>query len=182
MGYDLGLGFVQDRIVSGALMRPLQQLSLACRRTEHSSVQESGFRAAGREQLDRIAQPASAGRCKGNDGLAGQIMSLKEGVDDPGRDIPPYGEAQIDRVIVCHVVAEHLHFRSAGRITHLNGAAGRLILPVQILLSVSNLGGYFKQIRANRFSKMLSHFGSMTTRGEVRNQFPTHAHAPRHTV
>ena len=163
-------------------MRPLQQLSLACRRTEHSSVQESGFRAAGREQLDRIAQPASAGRCKGNDGLAGQIMSLKEGVDDPGRDIPPYGEAQIYRVIVCHVVAEHLHFRSAGRITHLNGAAGRLILPVQILLRVSNPGGYFKQICANRFSKMLSHFGSMTTRGEVRNQFPTHVHAPRHTV
>ena len=111
-----------------------------------------------------------------------QVMSLKEGIDDPGRDIPPYGEAQIDRVIVCHVVTEHLHFRPAGRITHLNGAAGRLILPVQILLRVSNLGGYFKQIRANCFSKMLSHFGSMTTRGEVRNKFPTHAHAPRHTV
>ena len=60
--------------------------------------------------------------------------------------------------VVCHVVTEHLHFRPAGRITHLNGAAGRLILPVQILLRVSNLGGYFKQIRANCFSKMLSHF------------------------
>ena len=94
MGYDLGLGFVQDRIVSGALMRPLQQLSLACRRTEHSSVQESGFRAAGREQLDRIAQPASAGRCKGNDGLAEQVMSLKEGIDDPAQPLWRYSHVR----------------------------------------------------------------------------------------
>lgn len=128
----------------GALICPLQKLSLACRRAEHSSVRESGSRAAGRKQPDCIAQPASAGRCKGNDGLAGQVMSLKEGIDDPGRDIPPYGEAQIDRVIVCHAVTEHLHFRPAGRIAHLNGAAGRLILPVQILLRVSNPGWVFQ--------------------------------------
>ena len=68
--------------------------------------------AARRKAFVRLANVASSGGCKRDDRLAGQIIALKERVDNRRRDILPDREAHKDCVVVLHVVPLHGNFRS----------------------------------------------------------------------
>src|SRR5699024_1673665 len=52
------------------------------------------------EALLRLADAAAAGGGEGDQGLAGEVVALQEGVHDPGLHVPPDGEAHEHRVIL----------------------------------------------------------------------------------
>ena len=68
--------------------------------------------AARRKAFVRLADVASAGGRKWDDRLAGQVIALKERIDNRRRDIPSDREAHKDCLVVLHVVPFHGNFRS----------------------------------------------------------------------
>ncbi len=130
--------------------------------------------AAGREGLVGAAHAAAAGGGEGDDGLAGQVAALEEGIDDRRRDIPPDGEADEDRVVAGKVRAALGDLRPGGRILHLDGAAGLLVHPVEVGFGIGDLRPDLKQVRihgsSQLFGKLLRHAGS----GKIGDKFFAH--------
>ena len=60
---------------------------------EDLSIQQLCAFAARRKSLVRLANAASAGGRKRDDRLAGQVIALKERIDDRRRNVPPDQEA-----------------------------------------------------------------------------------------
>ena len=56
---------------------------------ENLAVHQLCAFAARRKALVRLANVASAGGCKRDDRLAGQIIALKKRIDNRRRDVPP---------------------------------------------------------------------------------------------
>ena len=102
--------------------------------------------AARRKALVRLANVASAGGCKRDDRLAGQIIALKERIDNRRRNVPPDREAHKNCVVVLHVVPLYGNLWTGSRIVHLNRAAGFLVHPVQISFRM-----FLLNPRKNRF-------------------------------
>ena len=68
--------------------------------------------AARRKTIVRLADVAPAGGRKRDDRLAGQVIALKECIDNRRHDIPPDREANKDGIVVLHIVPLHGNFRS----------------------------------------------------------------------
>ena len=66
---------------------------------ENLAVHQLCAFAARRKALVRLANVASAGGCKRDDRLAGQIIALKKRIDNRRRDVPPDREAHKDGII-----------------------------------------------------------------------------------
>ena len=79
---------------------------------ENFAVHQLCAFAARRKAFVRLANVASAGGRKRDDRLAGQVIALKERIDNRRRNIPPDREAHKDGIVVLHVVPLHGNFRS----------------------------------------------------------------------
>ena len=113
---------------------------------EDLAVQQLCTFAARRKALVRLANAASAGGRKRDDRLVGQVIALKERIDNRRRNVPPDWEAHKDCIVVLHVVPLDGNLRTGGRIAHLNRAAGFLVHPVQISFRM-----FLLNPRKNRF-------------------------------
>ncbi len=124
--------------------------------------------AARRKALVRLANVASAGSRKRDNCLAGQIIALKERIDNRRRNVPPDREANKDCVIVLHVVPLHGNLWTGSRIVHLNRAAGVLVHPVQIRFRVRNLRLDLKDVRADCLCQRLGNLCGHAGRRKIR--------------
>lgn len=70
-------------------LRPCGELLAAGAAAEDLALDKLCVGAAGRELLERFTHAGAAGGRKEDDGLAGEIVALEEGVDDGRRNVPP---------------------------------------------------------------------------------------------
>ena len=66
---------------------------------ENFAVHQLCAFAARRKAFVRLANAASTGGCKRDDRLAGQIIALKERIDNRRRDIPPDREGKPTKMV-----------------------------------------------------------------------------------
>ena len=152
-------------------LRPCGELLAAGAAAEDLALDKLCVGAAGRELLERFTHAGAAGGRKEDDGLAGEIVALEEGVDDGRRNVPPDREADEHDVVLGHVVALGCDGGAGRGIVHLDGAAGALVHPVQIGGLVGDRGLDLEYIGAHRLGKRLREVRGSAGGGEVGNKF-----------
>lgn len=83
-----------------------------------------------------LSDAAASGGGKGDDGFAGKIIGGQEAVDDAGLPVPPYGISNEYHLRLLHRGSMMKKRGTAVFVLHFQGAAGLLIGPVQIFLSI----------------------------------------------
>lgn len=82
-------------------LRPCGELLAAGAAAEDLALDKLCVGAAGRELLERFTHAGAAGGRKEDDGLAGEIVALEEGVDDGRRNVPPDREVKCSQFLSC---------------------------------------------------------------------------------
>ena len=157
---------------------PRRKLLMPDAALENLAVHQLCAFAARRKAFVRLANVASAGGRKRDDRLAGQVIALKERIDNRRRNIPPDREAHKDGIVVLHVDPLDGNLRTGGRIVHLNRAAGFLVHPVQISFRVRHLRLNFKDVCADCLCQRLGNLRGHAGRRKICYKFITHCVLP----
>ena len=102
-----------------------------------------------------LSKGAAARGSKRHDGFPRKVVTFKEGVDDVRRGEPPERKPDKDGLIRCKVGKFPLDLRTAGRVVHLDVDAARLIVPVEVVLSIGDNGADLVEVCADDIGDLM---------------------------
>ena len=85
-----------------------------------------------------LSEGAAARGSKRHDGFPCKVVAFEEGVDDVRCSEPPERKPDEDGLIRCEVGKLSLDLGAASRVVHLDVDAARLIVPVEVVLSIGD--------------------------------------------